>query len=122
MAKIQLRDEVVIYQSPSDGDWIAHSLQTDQIGYGQSIVEALADAIKAVDQVCHAAEQDETLAYLRQAPQEVKDLFDHAKPLPQEIYEVAFKKVHGAWPIDWDVPKPIEGAEAFKTEIQEVAC
>lgn len=78
MPRIEFQDQGVIYQSPSDGDWIAHSLQTDQIGYGQSIVEALADAIKAVDQVCRAAEQDETPAYLRPAPPEVRGLFDNA--------------------------------------------
>ena len=118
MKTIDLHDKVVIYQSKEDGGWIAHSLRTDQIGYGDSIVDALADVMKAVDQVCRAAEQDPTLAYLRDAPKLMKRLFKNAKPLPKEIYEVAHRKVHGQWPKDWTV-LPQEGADAFKTQIRE---
>ncbi len=121
MKKIELDDEVVIYPNHEDGGWIAHSLRTDQIGIGDSIVESLADVMRAVDQVCRAAEKDETLAYLREAPGDIKEILARAKPLPKEIFEVAHWKVHGRWPRGWSDPQPEDGGDAFKAEIREPA-
>jgi hypothetical protein len=68
------RDTVVIYHSPEDGCWIAHSLRSDQIGTGRHPIEALADLIKAIKQVFDLAKRDKTIAYLREAPAEIQAL------------------------------------------------
>jgi hypothetical protein len=65
---IPLNEEAVIYFSEEDQCWIAHGLHADQIGTGERIVDALADFIKAVDQILDEAAKDESLAYLREAP------------------------------------------------------
>jgi hypothetical protein len=95
-------DQLVIYFSQEDGRWIAHSLRTDQIGTGDRIVEAVADMIAAVDTVCRNAVEDGTLAYLREAPDEIKAMAAHAQNLPLEIYEVAHKIALGEWPREID--------------------
>lgn len=110
-------DEVVIYWSEEDGCWIAHTIRTDQIGTGERIVDALADALKAVSSIIEEAGKDPTLALYRDAPNEIKDIAKTAKQLPLEIYEVAHKMVHGKWPEDWNPPEPREdGNEAFKVK------
>ena len=113
-----MREEVVIYYSEEDSGWIAHGLRTDQIGTGDRIVDALADLMKAVHQICAEAAKDKTLAYLRAAPQEIQDIARRAIPLPGEIYEIAYKKVHGQWPEDW-VVTPETGDQPFKAELRE---
>jgi NTP pyrophosphatase (non-canonical NTP hydrolase) len=113
-------DEVVIYWSKDDHCWIAHTIQTDQIGTGDRIVDALADVLKAVASIIEEAERDCTLAIYRDAPDEIKDIAKTAKRLPHEIYEVAHKMVHGDWPKDWNPPEPRDdGNRAFKAELIE---
>jgi hypothetical protein len=122
--KIQLDEEAVIYFSEEDQCWIAHGLHTDQIGTGQRIVDALADFIKAVDQILDEAAKDESLAYLREAPREIRKIYKTAQALPGEIYEVAHKMVHGRWPSDWNPPEPrlhLDHKRAFKAVVTEPA-
>lgn len=119
MAKIVIQDEAVIYYSREDSCYIAHSLRMDQIGAGDSIVDALADVLKAAAQVIRLAERNESIAYLREAPTDVQALFQKAKPLPREIYEIAYKKAHGEWPQEWGAVPLVEDKEPFKTQILE---
>lgn len=95
-------ESVVLYYSDEDRAWIAHGLRTDQIGVGDRIVDALADFLKAIDQVLQNAREDRTLAYLREAPEDIQRMHDEARRLPNEIYEVAHKMAHGDWPEDID--------------------
>lgn len=99
-------DTVVIYHSDEDGCWIAHSLRADQIGTGDRIVDALADLIKAMDQVCRLAARDPSVAYLRDAPPEVQERARSSSPLPREINEVAYRMARGDGP---GTSRPISG-------------
>jgi hypothetical protein len=98
--KGHFEDTLIIYHSEDDGCWIAHSLNTDQIGTGGDIVEAVADALKAVRQVCALAKQDSTVAHLRKAPPEIFEMKKHATRLPGELFEIAHMRAHGKWPED----------------------
>ncbi len=94
-----LRDDtVLIYHSREDDCWIAHSLRTDQIGTGDGIVNAVADAIKAISQVFELAAQDRTLDPYREAPPHILLMAKKAKPLPREFYEIAHLRALGKWP------------------------
>jgi hypothetical protein len=117
--KIQVKETTVIYFSEEDDCWIAHGIHTDQIGTGSRIVDALADFLKAIEQICEEAAKDPTLAYLREAPPEIKEKYRTANKLPGEIYEVAYKMVHGHWPKDWNPPEPRDGKETFKAKVLE---
>ena len=88
-------DRLVVYRSDEDGCWVAHSLRTDQVGTGDSIVSALADVIRAVYQVCATAEADDTIAYLREAPPEVQRLADRVEQLPEELVDEAARLAGG---------------------------
>src|SRR5437762_5336424 len=89
--RISIRDEVVLYRSEQDRCWIAHSLRTDQIGAGQRVVEALADLIRAMRAVTELARDDDSVAYLRDAPAEVQAIAKRSATLPAEVFEVAHK-------------------------------
>ena len=60
--------ECRVYWFSVDNCWIAHSMYTDQIGTGETPVEALQDMVKAVDQVFELAKEDETVQPWRYAP------------------------------------------------------
>ncbi|MGC9261671.1 MAG: hypothetical protein ACP5I8_16525 [Phycisphaerae bacterium] len=77
-------DTAVIYHSTEDNCWIAHSLRTDQIGTGERVVDALADLIRGVRAVLRLAQKDESIAYLREAPPEIKKLATRSRKLPHE--------------------------------------
>ena len=98
MKKRSVKDTIVIYWSNSDGLWVAHSTAMDQLGYGDRIVDALADVITAVHQVLAEAAKDPTLAVLRPAPARVQRMIETANQLPREIFEVACKMATGNWP------------------------
>jgi len=85
-------ETAVLYYSPEDGCWIAHGLRTDQIGTGLDMGRALAALIRGIDSVLEIAAEDETVAYLREAPRGIQKMATQCKPLPNEIYEVAGKR------------------------------
>jgi hypothetical protein len=108
---LAVEEEAVIYFSDEDGCWIAHGLRTDQIGTGERVVDALADLIRAVDEVAQLAAEDESIAVLRSAPDQVLSLAASAQLLPLEVFDVAYKMVHGTWPdnIELTVKNVAEG-------------
>lgn len=116
------RDAAVIFFSQEDGCWIAHSLRTDQCGTGVGIAYALADLIRAVDQVCEIAREDETVAYLREAPQDIQKMAATGKKLPREIYEVAHKMARGQWPENIEPEFKAQDDQAFTAEVCEGAA
>ena len=91
-------DHCVIYYARTDKCWVAHSLRTDQIGAADSVVEALAALLRAVDFVLEDAADDPTLTVFREAPPEIQEMSRQAMPLPKEIYEIAHKMARGEWP------------------------
>ena len=90
--------DCVIYWSKQDDCWIAHSLHTDQIGHGAGPLYALADMLKAVQEVMALAGEDETIQPWREAPPRVQKMCKAADPLPKETFEVAYMMAHGQWP------------------------
>lgn len=117
------QDIAVIYHSSEDGCWIAHSLRTDQVGTGVDMGRALADLIRGVDSIIKMATEDSSLAYLREAGNDVKALAAKSKPLPAEIYEVAHRIARGTWPNEIDPGFTASDDQAFTAEInEEVPC
>ncbi|MBM4026221.1 MAG: hypothetical protein FJ280_12565 [Planctomycetes bacterium] len=95
-------DQCVIYYARPDNCWVAHSLRTDQIGAADSVVEALAALLRAVDFILADAAEDPTLAVFRAAPEDIREMSRHAMPLPKEIYEIAHKMARGEWPKEFE--------------------
>jgi hypothetical protein len=120
MPKINLSDSIVIYHSSEDRCWVAHSLRTDQIGTGDDVVTALAAVIRGLDSLCELAEEDETIAYLREAPPEIQAMEATATPLLKELFEIAHKKARGEWPDDQPVTMSPDERATFKA--QELVC
>lgn len=105
----RVTDVFAIYYSKKDKCWIAHSLRTDQFGTGDSLVDALVDGMKAVDQVVALAKKQPKVKLFCDAPAEIQQIAKNAKRLPYEVYEIAYKKLYGNWPKDLEVEfKPHE--------------
>ena len=115
----QIKDICVIYESRQDNCWIAHSLRTDQIGTGDCVVNALADLLKAVQQILNLAKQEDDIAVLREAPTRIQRMAKTAQTLPREIYEIAHKRVHGEWPKDFEPNFKTPHRRKYKTNIVE---
>lgn len=96
-------DEFVIYYSVSDKCWIAHSLRTDQIGTGISILPSLVDLLLALDTLAGFAGDNSAINLFRNAPSEVKKKAKAGQNLPHELYEIAYKKAFGKWPEDFKI-------------------
>ena len=116
-----IQDELVVYHSKEDDCWICHGLHTDQIGTGDCIVDAMADCIRAITAVARLAAQDKTIAFFREAPDEVKAICKKAKKLSAELCEIAQKKAVGEWPADISVDAlPDKIASTVRAELAEV--
>lgn len=91
-------DECLLYYSRSDQCWIGHSLRTDQIGTGDCVLDSLADLMSGIKKLLELAAEDETITIYREAPASIKKRAEKATLLPEEIFEIAYKKVYGDWP------------------------
>lgn len=115
-----LADECVIYWSPSDDCWIAHSLHTDQIGMGDNILDALTDMLRAVRQVISLASHDASIEIRREAPARIHKLVQNAATLPKPVYEIALEMAEGHWP---KYMKPTFGVTVrrrFATDLEDI--
>lgn len=121
MTKHQFKDKCVIYESRQDNCWVAHSLRTDQIGTGDCVVDALADLLKAIGQILNLANQENDVAVSREAPARIQRMVQTAQPLPREIYEIAYKRVHGEWPEDFKPNFKTPHRRKYKADIPEAA-
>ena len=113
------RDTYVIYFSRDDKCWIAHSLRTDEFGTGDSIITALADGMKAVDQCIELVKQNPKIELFAEAPQEIQAMARRAQNLPKEMYEIAHKKLYGKWPEDLTPAFKPNKNSIFKRTIME---
>jgi len=91
-------DRCIVYYSRKDRTWIAHSLHTDQIGTGDSLLSALTDLLRGVQNLVTLAETNKDIALWREAPKKIKDRAKKARTMPQELYSVAYKRLIGKWP------------------------
>ncbi len=119
MTKKALQDVAVIYFSSEDEGWIAHSIFTDQIGWGLNPTGALAELIRVVDKLLALAAQDESVSYLQQAPDEIFERMKRSKPFPVEWFEVAHKKARGDWPETAELNAGDAEAEAYAVGLPE---
>lgn len=120
--KTEIKDTIFIRHSSEDDCWVAHSLRTDQIGTGDDIVTALADAITAIDQVMTLAHEDPTVNCFREAPADIQEMAKHAKKLPGELYEIAHLKARGDWPDTLPLSIEPPSDESFVVEGEEAVC
>ena len=93
----------LIYYSQEDECWIAHSLHTDQLGSGKCVTEALADLMQGLKNLFALAIEHPDIEIFREAPDEIKRMIRNAKPLPGEIFDIAYNQVHGNWPEDFAI-------------------
>ena len=114
-------DTCVIFASRQDECWIAHSLRMDQIGTGQSVLEALEDLLRAIEQVRAEARADKSIEIFREAPARIQRMAESATPLPKELFEVAHKRVHGNWPKEIKI-RTESTRKRFKAELREPAA
>jgi hypothetical protein len=93
----------LIYFSSEDDCWIAHSLHTDQLGTGDCPTEALADLVQGLENLFAIAAEHPDIEIFREASQDIKRMIRSARPLPEEIFDIAYHRVHGNWPKDFTV-------------------
>lgn len=90
----------LVYNSSADGCWIAHSLKTDQIGTGECVINALADMIKAVNQVHELAKKGSDIAFYQPPPKSILSKMKKARELPIQFIEIAYRIATNQWPND----------------------
>ena len=92
------QDYALIYYSSEDACWVAHSLETDQIGTAGKIINALADLIRAIRSINELAKSDDSIRTKRKAAPAILEKAKTAQTLPPEAYAVADKISRGVWP------------------------
>lgn len=101
----QFVDVAVIYPSPqTKGRWIAHSINTDQIGVGDCVLDAYIELVRALTALLTAANTDPSIEVLRRAPDDICEKLKTAKALPKEILEIATLRLTGRFPVTLDRP------------------
>ena len=107
----------LIFWSKEDGMWIAHGLYTDQLGTGDSVLEALTDYLRAVDQIIAVVSEDPGGAQLmHRAPQEIFDQCEGAEMVPLETYEIAHKRALGVFPDEKGLEADLNQTKEYKVE------
>ena len=94
----RIKDQILIYWSTDDDAFVAHGINTDQMGMGPRVVDALAGAIQAIACLGEESVRDPNVTIYSPAPAEVRELFEQADELPKEIFEIAHKMAIGEWP------------------------
>lgn len=94
-------------------------MRTDQFGTGRSVVDAMVDGMKAVDQVVALAARKPELEVFSEAPEEIQQIARRAPRLPDAILEIAREKRRGAWPSDVQLEVP--HSSSFKRKVLEKA-
>ena len=92
-------DTWVFYESEHEpGMWVAHSLNTDQIGMGTCVLDAYVALHRAMHVLLQAAASDPRIDAFRPAPSEIRRIRHHARPLPREVIEIAEMRMQGKRP------------------------
>jgi hypothetical protein len=108
-----------IFYSEEDKCWVAHGVRTDQFGTGGSVVDALVDGMKAVDQVVALAARKPGIEVFSEAPEEIKQIAKRAKRLPNSILQIVHEKLSGDWPDE--VQLQVSHSASFKRKVLERA-
>jgi len=92
----EFTDTFVIYPSEQEeGFWVAHSLNTDQIGTGECVLDAFVAVLRAMRALLEEAGRNPKLRLLSPAPKEVRERCKHARRLPMEFIEIASMILEG---------------------------
>jgi hypothetical protein len=110
-------DRRVVYYSRQDRCWIAHSTLTDQIGTGETIIEAMVDLLRALEQLLELARQDPSIQIYRRAPASVLGLLTEAIPIPAQIVSLAEEKFRASTAREFRIDAERESTYAFTSEI-----
>jgi len=91
-----LKDICVIYESdpggPAEGRFVAHSVFTDQIGFGATPLEAYAGLLRALIALIQSSRRYPGItAIYRDAPQEVRDKMANAIRVSDDFQSRAFE-------------------------------
>jgi hypothetical protein len=79
------KDGILVYYSPQDRVWFAHSLRTDQIGCGDGILEAIESLLRGIKTILEMRKPDPSIELWHEAPPSIQSKFKNAKPLPCEF-------------------------------------
>ncbi|MCY2928805.1 MAG: hypothetical protein NTV86_04800 [Planctomycetota bacterium] len=79
-------DVWIIYKSVEDdaGRWVAHSLKTDQIAMGDSVLQAYVVMKRVMRAFWESVGEDDTIVY-SPAPKEIHDRLRRARPIPNAL-------------------------------------
>ena len=117
-------DRIVIYRE--DGRWVAHSIETDQIGVDEEMIVAVADLIKTVYHLLEIAEKDKTIVIKRKAPKEIIDKEKKSIILSDDIFNIACEMAMGKWSqnaVDIKLtPKKVTQNYSVNAQLQECYC
>jgi len=117
---IPVKDDFVIYYSNTDKSWIAHSLRTDQLGFGDCVVDAIADLMVGLHNLYELAKKDTEIIVNCEAPEDIKKLAKNAKKLDDCILDIAIKKFRNRWPKNYQIHLEIPHSERLTAQYSEV--
>ena len=112
-------DEFVIYKAPDDeGKFIAHSIRSDQIGMGDTPVDATCELIYALRGLMEELEKhpERSDEIGRKAPKNIQDLYFKAKKLPEDIWNAIKERVCAPY-TKKKSPKTIDESEVLMRDI-----
>lgn len=115
-------DECVIYYSKQDGCWIAHSLRTDQIATGKCVLDAYVALLSVIESLLQVATMEKDIRILREAPKDIQARAERAIPLPGDLCDYAYKRIHGEWPSEYGLTfaAPPSKNRPLKLKIREL--
>lgn len=114
-------DQILVYYSPQDKSWFAHSFRTDQIGCGDCILESIESLLRGIKSIMDLAAKDRDIEIWREAPAEVQAKAKKAKELPYEFIEIAYRRVHGTWPKELPLQANPSATARFTGKISDLA-
>lgn len=78
---------VLYHDADVPGQWVAHSLNTDHVAVGPTVLDALTDLCAVLDALLEEAHQNPNVRLFSPAPQEIRDKLAHARRMPRELIE-----------------------------------
>ena len=118
---ISFRDECLIYYSEQDKSWVAHSLKTDQLGYGDCVVNAIVDLLVGTQNLLELQRKDPDVEVLCPAPAEIVKLGKKASPLPEVLWEVALDRFLKKLPYEIYVDIPQDSQFTYQFQEPQLA-
>ena len=116
------KDSILVYYSRQDRAWFAHSLQTDQIGCGDGILEAIESLLRGIMTIMEMRKADPSIEAWHEAPPAIQAKVKNAKPLPYEFVEIAHRRVHGDWPKELPLQSTPSQRARFAGELDLAKC